>query len=109
MSSAPASVARSDRRRTVAAIVTAATALAAVAFLTPRKPRRALAPTSALLSARLDSSHILRGTSDTYLAVSLTAPDGRVAVRPPTSVAIVLDHSGSMEGEGIASAKVAAR
>ncbi len=109
MSSAPASVARSHRWRTAAAIITAATALAAVAFLSPRKAARPPAgPASALLSARLDSSHILRGTSQTYLAVSLTAPGGQVTERAPTSVAIVLDHSGSMEGQALVDAKAAA-
>ncbi|HVK78287.1 MAG TPA: VWA domain-containing protein [Kofleriaceae bacterium] len=108
MSSAPVSTARSHRRRTAAALVSAAATLAAVAFLTPRKAPRRVGPTSAVLSARLDSSHVLRGTTETYLAVSLTAPDGRVTQRPPASVAIVLDVSGSMINQPLEDAKAAA-
>ncbi len=112
MPSAPASVARSHRRRTLVALVTAAVALAAIVFLTPRKKtvRFTPGPSSPYITARLDSSHILRGTTETYLAIALAAPDNRVTSRAPTSVAIVLDRSGSMLGQpwtdAVASAKV---
>jgi Ca-activated chloride channel family protein len=112
MSTAPASVARNHRRRTAVLLIAAVAALAAVFFLTPRRTRvrTAAGPTSPYLSARLDSSHILRGTTETYLAIALAAPDQRVTSRAPTSVAIVLDRSGSMLGQpwtdAVASAKV---
>ncbi|HUQ07667.1 MAG TPA: VWA domain-containing protein [Kofleriaceae bacterium] len=112
MSTAPASVARNHRRRTAVLLVAALAALAAVVFLSPRRTRvrTAAGPTSPYLSARLDSSHILRGTTETYLAVALAAPDNRITSRAPTSVAIVLDRSGSMLGQpwtdAVASAKV---
>ncbi len=110
MSSATASVARSHRRRTAVALVAAAAGLAAILFLTPRRvqPRRVVGPSSPYISARLDSSHIMRGTTETYLAIALAAPDHRVTARAPTSVAIVLDRSGSMLGQPWDDAKVSA-
>jgi Ca-activated chloride channel family protein len=102
MSTAPAaSIARTHRRRTAIALAAAFAALAAIFFLTPRRARVKLSAvqTSPYLSARLDSSHILRGTNETYLAIAIAAPDGHVTTRPPTSVAIVLDRSGSMLGQ----------
>lgn len=101
MSTAPASVARLHRRRTAAVLGAAAAALAALLLLSPRaaEVRRPTGPSSPYLSARLDSSHILRGTTETYLAIALAAPDHRVTSRAPTSVAIVLDRSGSMLGQ----------
>lgn len=112
MSTAPASVARTHRRKTAVALVAALAAIAAVLFLSPRRTqvRTAAGPASPYLSARLDSSHIMRGTTETYLAIALAAPDHRVTSRAPTSVAIVLDRSGSMLGQpwtdAVASAKV---
>jgi Ca-activated chloride channel family protein len=108
---APASVARSNRLRTAIALVTAVAVLAAIVFLTPRRAaaiRRAAGPSSPYLSARLDSSHILRGTTETYLAIALAAPESKVTTRPPTSVAIVLDRSGSMLGQPWQDAQAAA-
>jgi Ca-activated chloride channel family protein len=111
MSTAPASVARNHRRRTAVLLVAALAAAAAVFFLSPRRTRvrTAAGPTSPYLSARLDSSHILRGTTETYLAVALAAPDNRVTSRAPTSVAIVLDRSGSMLGQPWTDAVVSAK
>jgi Ca-activated chloride channel family protein len=113
MSIAPAAVARSNRFRTALVLVLAAGALAALVFLSPRKhtthaPPRPNGPASPYLSARLDSSHILRGTTETYLAIAMAAPEGKVTKRPPTSVAIVLDRSGSMLGQPWDEAKEAA-
>lgn len=96
-------VARSHRLRTAIALVTAVALLAAIVLLTPRRAAERLGePMStgtSFLSARLSSSHVVRGTSETYLAIALTAPEHRAAQRPPTSVAIVLDRSGSMLGK----------
>ncbi len=96
-------VARSARFRTAIALLSAVALLAAIVLLTPRRvaERSGAGPvrTSPYLSARLDSSHILRGTTETYLAIALSAPDQRIKHRPPTSVAIVLDRSGSMLGK----------
>lgn len=111
MTIAPAAVARSNRLRTAIALVTAIAVLAAVILLTPRRKqpaRPAAGPNSPYISARLDSSHILRGTTETYLAIALAAPASRVTTRPPTSVAVVLDRSGSMLGQPWDDARAAA-
>jgi Ca-activated chloride channel family protein len=53
-----------------------------------------------------------RGGSRRYLMVTLTAPEAQASAgqaRPPANVAIVLDRSGSMEGDKLALAKEAAR
>ncbi len=114
MTTIPAAPLRRQRLRTAVALVTAAGAIAAAALLSPRAPRRAVplvaAPStgSTLLSASLVSSHILTGTHDTFLAISLTAPNTATVRRSPASVSIVFDRSGSMEGEPLAQAKAAA-
>lgn len=108
---APASVARSHRLRTAIALVTAVALLAAILLLTPRRVARAMkpaGPASPYITARLDSSHILRGTNETYLAIALAAPATEIKARPATSVAVVLDRSGSMAGQAWDDAKAAA-
>lgn len=63
-----------------------------------------------LLQTRLQSSHVLRGVSETHMAVTIQAPfadDARV--RPPVNLAIVIDRSGSMAGDKLRDAKDAAR
>lgn len=98
---APSTQLRSHRRRTALAFLAAATAVAGAAWLTPRKPRLAPGGPSqsagtADLQARLASRHLLRGVQETYVAISMSAPDTGRARRVPASVAIVLDTSGSM-------------
>jgi Ca-activated chloride channel family protein len=64
--------------------------------------------TSNTLTARLTSSRILVGASDQNIAVTITAPAGIGAARPPLSLAVVIDRSGSMSGTPIQNAKAAA-
>ena len=60
------------------------------------------------LSARLVTDRILVGAQPQDLAVTITAPGGTAHARPPLSLAIVLDRSGSMSGAPIENAKSAA-
>jgi|GEM_PF-1332769 len=103
---------RRQRLRTAIALATAASAVAAAALFSPRAPQRSWvrAPSSGStnLTAALVSSHILTGTSDTFVAISLTAPNTVVSRRSPASVAIVFDRSSSMREQPIAQAKAAA-
>ncbi len=71
----------------------------------------AASSTSALLqlSSTLGSTYVLQGSHVAYMAVSLTAPEQRHAKRPKVDLSVVLDRSGSMEGEKLSQAKLAAR
>ena len=60
------------------------------------------------LTARLASSRILPGAHEQHLAVTITAPRSLEQSRPPLSLAIVIDRSGSMQGEPMQNAKAAA-
>jgi Ca-activated chloride channel family protein len=100
------------RRRTSAILLLAAGVAAGAALLTPRGAARLEdpPPASSVLGARATSSHVLRGVSDTHIAVTVRAPELTEArERPPVSVSIVIDRSGSMEGKPLADAKSAAR
>lgn len=63
-----------------------------------------------VVSARLVNRQILPGTQEHNLAVTITAPPAtNVAIgRPPLSLAIIIDRSGSMHGPPIQNAKEAA-
>jgi Ca-activated chloride channel family protein len=63
------------------------------------------------VSARLESSHVLVGEHEAYLALTLNAPRIPDGARPPIHVAIVLDRSNSMnkdQGEKLIQARQAA-
>ncbi|MCM2257736.1 MAG: VWA domain-containing protein [Vicinamibacteria bacterium] len=64
------------------------------------------------MNAQIDRALIgTRGNSRRYLMVTLTAPEASATAagpRPPANVAVVLDRSGSMQGEKIHLAKQAA-
>ncbi|HTJ40908.1 MAG TPA: VWA domain-containing protein [Kofleriaceae bacterium] len=61
------------------------------------------------LTARPTSGAILRGTSETHVAITIRTPDSSEHARPPIALAVVLDTSGSMAGSKIEHAKAAAR
>ncbi len=61
------------------------------------------------LGATLASTHILAGNHLAYMAVTLQAPDQKHLARPDVDLAVVFDRSGSMEGEKLSQAKLAAR
>ena len=61
------------------------------------------------LSSTLGSTYVLQGTHLAYMAVSLTAPEQLHQKRPKVDLSVVLDRSGSMEGEKLSQAKLAAR
>jgi Ca-activated chloride channel homolog len=94
--------------RTALAITVATSAVIVAALLAPAKPQAPCSspPSSDILRARLTSSAIASGEQD--IAVTITMPHARARVRPPLSLAIVIDRSGSMEGAPLANAKAAA-
>lgn len=97
----------SDKARTSAAISAAGATMLAVLLLSPRDVQAPCAgPTSVILRASLTSREVLAGEQD--IAVTITMPGTRAAARPPLSVAIVIDRSGSMEGTPLQDAKAAA-
>jgi Ca-activated chloride channel family protein len=98
--------------RTSLALTAAGATIAAALLLGPAPGTRSgpmaigCGPTSDILSARLTSTEVLGGEQD--IAVTITMPAGQLQARPPLSLAIVIDRSGSMEGEPLANAKAAA-
>jgi len=121
---------RPSQRKTYALLAAAAALAGAAAFLgrpdaastppTVDPPRDACAggaPARASqsfgagqMSAALSAGSVLLGADGTvYASIDLEAADAAAGERPPMSVAIVIDHSGSMAGEPLARAKAAAR
>jgi Ca-activated chloride channel family protein len=66
---------------------------------------------SPIISAKLSSRKILAGDREQDIAVTITMPRSldEKTDRPPLSLAIVIDRSGSMEGAPLANAKAAAQ
>ncbi len=95
--------------RTSVAIGAASATVIAALLLHPRRascPAPTLQQSELALSARLVSDEVVAGEQD--LVVTITAPDEDARARPPLSVAVVIDRSGSMSGEPLTNAKAAA-
>lgn len=108
-----------QRAKTTSIIVLAIATLVAAIWLVPRRARTTELPPhpqfaqpppgndpcAVSMTSRLTSTAIMAGERDDHLVVSLRAPNcGTNAVRPPMSIAIVLDRSSSMAPENIATA-----
>jgi Ca-activated chloride channel homolog len=74
----------------------------------PPEPFDGWADDGIRLEARLISTKILPGPMDHDLAVTITAPGRDLEARPPLSLVVVVDRSGSMQGEPLRNAKAAA-
>lgn len=85
-----------------------ATVIAALLLHAGRTPRceQPLTESELSLSARLVSDKVVAGEQD--LVVTIRAPQGHVDQRPPLSLAVVIDRSGSMSGEPLENARAAA-
>lgn len=99
--------ATAQRVRTSLAIGAASATVIAALLLTPQtRSDCCTGVQSDIIKARLTSKKILGGDQD--IAVTIRMPGGSARVRPPLSLAIVIDRSGSMEGAPLANAKAAA-
>lgn len=100
-----------SQSRTGVILVSAVTTFTAAVLLTPdRSVPTTVTSTTAneILTAKLSSTKILVGDREQDIAVTITMPREARRERSPVSLAIVIDRSGSMEGEPLANAKAAA-
>ncbi|MCE9573652.1 MAG: VWA domain-containing protein [Deltaproteobacteria bacterium] len=103
---------RFPRTKTAIVLTAAGGVVVAAALLSARRappPQAADAAAGGMsLSARSTSRAVLRGTSETDLSITVRAPELDARERPPVTMAVVLDRSGSMSGEPLEHAKAAA-
>jgi Ca-activated chloride channel homolog len=117
----PAVAARSPQRRKTFALLAASAAVVGVAALLSARggpaPRRAEPGTcegeaiqagALRFTVRPQSCAILRGRTETHVAIEIDAPKASDQVREPIALALVVDRSGSMKGEPMSDAKAAA-
>jgi len=103
---------RFARTKTALVLAAAGGVVVAAALLSQRRARPArvddVSAAGFQLGARATSRAVLRGASDTHLAITVRAPDLATEGRPPLTLAVVLDRSGSMTGEPLDEARAAA-
>ena len=75
--------------------------------VTPPEPAKST-PGSLTLSGKLSHPYVAPGTSDIFLSLEVTGVDVPGARRAPVNLSLVIDRSGSMNGEKIAHARQAA-
>ncbi len=71
-------------------------------------PQPASTPGSLTLTGRLSHPYVTPGTSDVFLSLDVTGIEVPGAKRAPVNLSLVIDRSGSMNGEKIAHARQAA-
>jgi Ca-activated chloride channel family protein len=110
----------SPRRKTTGILTLGGAVVIAALLLTHAAPRarsariggNGVAGAGGLtVAARMESTYLLRGDHEAYLALTLNAPAAQAVQRPPLHVAIVLDRSHSMyedDGTRIVNARAAA-
>lgn len=104
---------QAHRARTSFVLGAAGATLIAALLLTQTRAAKPAEPTPATddgiaLTARFTSEKILASQTEQFVAVSITTPAAAAQARPPLSVAVVIDRSGSMSGAPMEHAKAAA-
>ena len=110
----------SPPRRTSVLLLLAAGVAAGASLLTRAGPPDPIAPTTSPrapllvaqtdeLSARATSSYLLQGTTETHVAITVNGPPLLEDLRPPMTLSVVIDRSGSMTGLPLERAKAAAQ